>query len=67
LKNITSFLTDDFDFFIYWIPSHIENTSVGMQLPIHGNLHADKLTILALEQKDPLHKNMTAAVVRKEI
>jgi hypothetical protein len=62
LKNITSFLTDDFDFFIHWIPSHIENTSVG-KLPIHGNVHADKLAKLALEQKDPLHKT----VVRNDI
>jgi hypothetical protein len=29
LKNITFFLTDDFDFFIHWILSHIENTSVS--------------------------------------
>jgi hypothetical protein len=50
LKNITSFLTDDFDFFIHWIPSHIENTSVG-KLPIRGNVNADKLAGLALEQK----------------
>jgi hypothetical protein len=64
LKNITSFLTDDFDFFIHWIPSHIENTSAG-KLPIRGNVHADRLARLALDQKEPLHKNMI--VVRKEI
>jgi GTPase Era involved in 16S rRNA processing len=34
-------------------------------LSIHGNVHADKLTRLALQQKEPLHKN--TAVVRKEI
>jgi hypothetical protein len=64
LKNITSFLPDDFDFFIHWIPSHIENTSGG-KLPIRGNVNADKLARLAPEQKEPLHKSMT--VVRKEI
>jgi ribonuclease HI len=64
LKNITSFLADDFDFFIHWIPSHIENTSVG-KLPISGNAKADNLARLALEQKEPLHKDMS--LVRKEI
>jgi hypothetical protein len=66
LKNITSFLTctDDFDFFLHWVPSHIENTSIG-KLSIHGNVNADKLARFALQQKEPLHKNI--AVVRREI
>jgi hypothetical protein len=48
----------------HWIPSHIQNTSVG-KLPIRGNVNADKLARLVLEQEDPVHKNLT--VVKREI
>jgi hypothetical protein len=40
----------------------IENTPVD-KLPISGNAKADNLARLALEQEEPLHKDMT--LVRK--
>ena len=66
IKNIASFLNDDYSITIHWIPSHIENTSFGKK-PIIGNDRADTLADLAQERSTYQHNNLNINLIRKQI
>ena len=66
IKNIASFLNDDYSITIHWIPSHIEKTSFG-EKPIIGNDRADTLADLAQERSTYQHNNLNINLIRKQI